>query len=58
MISVKYAFSLPSVFCLDSANDASLFEGPGAELEPAGPAATVKLRGHRCLRPDSERLMT
>ena len=48
MISVKYAFSLPSVFCLDSANDASLFEGPGAE--PAGPAATVKLRCHSCMR--------
>ena len=50
MISVKYAFSLPSVFCLDSANDASLFEGPGAE--PAGPAATVKPLGHSCLRPE------
>ena len=50
MISVNYAFSLPSVFCLDSVNDASLFEVPGAE--PAGPAATVKLLGHSCLRPE------
>ena len=50
MISVEYAFSLPSVFCLDSANDASLFEGQGAE--PAGPAVTVKPLGHSCLRPE------
>jgi hypothetical protein len=38
MMSVEYAFSLSSVFCLDSASDASVFVGPGAE--PAGPAAT------------------
>jgi hypothetical protein len=38
MMSVKYAFSLSSVFCLDSASDASAFAGPGAE--PAGPEAT------------------
>jgi hypothetical protein len=36
MMSVKYAFSLSLVFCLDSASDASVFTGPGAE--PAGPA--------------------
>ncbi len=38
MISFNYAFSLSLVFCLDSASDASVFDGPGAE--PAGPAAT------------------
>ena len=40
MISVKNAFSLSSVVCLDSASDASVrvFAGPGAEL--AGPEAT------------------
>ena len=38
MISVKNAFSLSLVVCLDSASDASMFAGPGAE--PAGPEAT------------------
>jgi hypothetical protein len=38
MMSVKYAFSLSLVFCLDSASYASVFAGPGAE--PAGPEAT------------------
>jgi hypothetical protein len=38
MMSVNYAFRLSLVFCLDSASDASVFAGPGAE--PAGPAAT------------------
>jgi hypothetical protein len=38
MMSVEYAFSLSLVFCLDSAGDASVFVGPGAE--PAGPVAT------------------
>ena len=40
MISVKNAFSLSSVVCLDSASDsdARVFAGPGAE--PAGPEAT------------------
>ena len=38
MISVKNAFSLSSVVCVDSASDASVLAGPGAE--PAGPEAT------------------
>ncbi len=38
MMSVKYAFSLSLVFCLDSASDAIVFAGLGAE--PAGPEAT------------------
>ena len=37
MISVKNAFSLSLVVCLDSASDARVFAGPGAE--PAGPEA-------------------
>jgi hypothetical protein len=37
MISVKYAFSLSSVVCLESVSDARVFAGPGAE---AGPEAT------------------
>jgi hypothetical protein len=35
MMSVKYAFSVSLVFCLDSASDTSVFVGPGAG--PAGP---------------------
>ena len=38
MMSVKYAFTLSLVSCLQSASDASVFTGPGAE--PAGLAAT------------------
>ena len=38
MISVKNAFSLSLVVCLDSASDARVFPGQGAE--PAGPEAT------------------
>ena len=38
MISVNNAFSLSSDVCLDSASDARVFPGPGAE--PAGPEAT------------------
>jgi hypothetical protein len=38
MMTVKYAFSLSLVLCLDSASDASVFAGPAAD--PAGPAAT------------------
>ncbi len=38
MMSVKYAFSLSLVFCLDSASDTSVFAG--ARAEPAGPEAT------------------
>ncbi len=42
LMSVEYAFGLSLVFCsnfcLDSASDASVVVGPGAE--PAGPAAT------------------
>ena len=38
MISAKNAFSLSKVVCLDSASDALVFAGPGAE--PAGPEAT------------------
>ena len=38
MISVKNAFILSSVVCLDSASDGRVFTGPGTE--PAGPEAT------------------
>ena len=38
MTSGKNAFSLSLVVCLDSASDARVFAGPGAEL--AGPEAT------------------
>jgi hypothetical protein len=41
MISGKNDFSWSLVVCLDSASDASVFAGPGADpAEPAGPAAT------------------
>ena len=40
MISVKNAFSLSSVVCLDSASDGRVFAGPGAE--PAWPEASAQ----------------
>ncbi len=46
MMSVKYAFSLSLVFCLDSASDASVFAAESLARGLNQPAATLILQGH------------